>query len=229
MACLIIGIQAGNQTSPTSRLSATKTPNAWISPSQQRTLVFVAVDDLQRTSPRLIAVWLILYRPDLSKVSLLPLYPSGAPAPGGSNPDLANTFSLNSDHSFGIAFQTALGAYQVRWNGVLLTDETGISTTVDWMRGVELQNQQITGENALASLVMPWSDLQAALLSQESLTNGICNRAGQLPAEANWIGLANSLTPSHFYTDLSLDLLFSDWKALVSGSQPLSCEIPTQP
>ncbi len=225
-ACLILGIQAGSQSTQASTSSATDTPNPWISPSEQRTILVIVADDLSHPEPGLEAVWLALYRPDLPKVTLLPLFP-GSPSTGEASPsDLAGAFTLDQNKKPSAKFFQAISPYHVQWNGYLLTDLFAVSQSIDWMQGIDLTGSPIAGPAALASLTSPSLDSAAALASQKALFGAICQRTGRLPLEANWIGLADTFSGAHLQTNIPVETLVADWKAMMTASTPFTCDLP---
>jgi hypothetical protein len=225
-ACLIIGIQAGSNASHSAGSSATDTPNPWISPSQQRTILVIVADDLSKSDPQLQAVWLALYRPDLPKLTMLPLYPTSATVAGTPAPDLAGAFKLTGGKKPSSNFYKTLTSFHIQWNGYLMTDQAAISSSIDWMQGIELDGNQVTGPAALESLSPPSTDVSTALTGQKRLLGAICQRMANLPVEANWVGLADSLKTSHLDTDLQIQTLVADWKGMMSATAPFSCDIP---
>lgn len=224
-ACLVIGIQAGYISGHPSASTATDTPNPFISPSQQRNILLILVDDLGASRPSLNAAWLALYRPDLPKVTFLPLYPASPSLAGTEVPDLAASFSLAKNLSPSTSFLKALGVYKVEWNGYLLADRYGLSQSIDWMEGIDMDGSRISGQTALGTLLHPAGNSTGAADNQKHLLNAICQRTSQLPLEANWVGLAKSLQGKHINTDLGIDTLVSDWKAMMSASTPFACSI----
>jgi hypothetical protein len=224
--CLIVGIQAGSQSTHASSASATDTPNPWISPSTQRTILVIVADNLSNPAPGLEAVWLALYRPDLPKLTLLPLFPESPSTTTANPPDLAAAFTLDKNHKPSAGFYQALSRFHVQWNGFLLTDLAAVSQSIDWMQGIELGGSQVTGPAALASLTSPSMDRTAALSSQKALLGAVCQRSGHLPLEANWIGLANTFSGSHLQTNIPVETLVADWKAMMSASTPFACDLP---
>lgn len=226
VACLLIGIQAGSSSMHPPASPATDTPNPWISPSEQRTILIIVADDLSQSGPHLEAAWLALYRPDLTKVTLLPLYPTTTTLAGTPAPDLSGAFSITADKKPSNDFYKALNAYHVQWNGYLLVDRPALSETVDWMQGIQLNGSQVSGAAALSSLTAPSEDRANSLASQKNLVGALCQRTASLPVEANWVGLADSMKNSHLSTDLQVPQLVSDWKAMMSAETPFSCDIP---
>ncbi|MDD5370250.1 MAG: hypothetical protein PHQ40_14300 [Anaerolineaceae bacterium] len=227
IACLILGIQAGSRSIKPPDSKSTSTPNVWTSPGHQRTVVIIVADDLQIPAPRLVSVWVEVYRPDLPLVTFLPLFPPNMVTITTAPPDLAGTFALSPDHTPSEGFLTALHAYKFEWNGYILTDQWGLARTVDWLSGVYLSNNPADGAAALASLVNPWEDPLGALQTQQKLLLSICEKVATLKPEANWLELAGTLMPQHLHTDLSLELAITDWKSLAAGPDPIRCDIPS--
>jgi hypothetical protein len=228
IACLIIGIQAGGRP-----LSATPTPapqaqNNWSSSDQQRTIVLIIADDLMAVAPRLISTWIVLYRPNLPRITFLPLYPPNTVTLIENPPDLAGTFVLGLDKTPSEAFANSLRKYKFDWNGYILTDYVGVAQTIDWLGGIQLNNNPLDGSSALSSLVNPWEDPMGALQSQQGLLSNVCAKVSTLKAEANWLELAGKLMPQHLHTSISLEAAIIDWKSLASGSESIYCEAPIQ-
>jgi hypothetical protein len=225
IACLLIGIQAGSSSLHPQASSATDTPNPWLSPSEQRTILVIVADDLSQPNPALESVWLALYRPDLPKLTFLPLFPESPAGDTPSSPDLAGAFSLEKKQP-SASFMKKLAAYQVHWNGYLLTDEFTVAQSIDWMQGIELSGSQISGQTAMDTLVSPALDRTAALTSQKTLVGALCKRISHLPLEANWVGLANTFSGSHLQTNLQVETLVADWKAMMTAPNSYICDIP---
>jgi hypothetical protein len=228
IACLILGLEAGSRSTTSSDPKATATSNLWASVGQQRTIVFIVADDLQTPAPRLVSVWVVLYRPDLPLVTFLPLFPPNTITITADPPDLAGAFALGADRSPSTSFIAALKSYHFDWNGYVLTDQLGLARTVDWLGGVFLSNNPADGATALASLVNPWEDPLGALQTQQKLLQSVCEKVSTLKPEANWLELAGTLMPQHLHTSLSLELAITDWKSLAGGSDPIRCDVPTQ-
>ncbi len=228
VACLLIGMQAGLQSNSQPQIKPSNTPNLWLSPSQQRTVAYILADNLQSNAPRLIGVWFALYRPDLPKVTLIPLYPPNPANRASAGLDLSSSFKLTKEKTPDQEFVTAMKGFHAQWNGYILTDLEGVSRTVDWMQGIETSQGKMDGATAFTILTQSWDDPSGALQGQVLLLSGACASIAKLSIEANWSGLAGALSPDHMRTDLPLDMMITDWKALVSASDPLSCEIPVQ-
>ncbi|HEX2979082.1 MAG TPA: hypothetical protein VHO48_02350 [Anaerolineaceae bacterium] len=224
-ACLVLGIQAGNSSSlgnpndpnPAEQTVATLAP--------QRTLLLVGVDDLQAASPRLISLWVLFYRTDLSHVTVLPLYPNSDTA---RSQEISQAFTLTDERAPSDTFFSALKAERFQWTGYVLADQAATSQMIDWLQGVDLQGATLDGAGALASLVDPWADLPGALDSQRRLGEGLCAKVAQLPSDSGWLAQTAGLIPTHLRTDLGLEMVFADWGALKGAAAPLSCEFPTE-
>ena len=224
VACLVIGIQAGNMSSASSGSQPTATIfSTSPTPQLQRTLLLISVDDLLSDTPRLNSLWLAFYRLNLPRVTILPLYPAN---PGAELPGIASAFQLTSSQEPDDRFIDTLHSYNINWDGYLLIDQSGTASLIDWLQGVQIEGIQLDGPSAVNSLIPPWEDEQAALLAQKRLGMGICSQLSTLPANMDWLNLTSQLIPQHLHTNLGLEMFIADWKALVGDPTPLTCEIP---
>jgi hypothetical protein len=229
VACLILGIQAGNQSTPSPTQTATSTPlPSPASSEEQRTVVLIVADDMQAATPRLVSVWVVLYRPDIPLMSFLPIYPHNTLTSPSKPPDLAGIFSLNPDQTPSGLFANALRSYRFEWTGYIMTDEMALAKTVNWLQGIQLSSNTANGDAAIASLINPWEDPLGALKSQQNLLEALCVKVATLTPEANWLELAGTLLPQHLHTSLSLEQAIKDWKQLASGTDPIHCDIPIE-
>jgi hypothetical protein len=228
IACLIIGIQAGSKSLPTRPTTPSPTQGNWSSSSQQRTIVLIVADDLMAPKPQLFATWIVLYRPDAPRITFLPLYPPNTVTLTSNPPDLASNFTLDADKSPGQAFAESLQKFNFAWNGYILTDEIGITQTVDWLQGIAINGTRASGTAALSTLTNPWDDPLGALETQQALITNICTKVSALKPEANWLELAGLMMPQHLHTNLSLESALIDWKTLATAGEPITCEAPIQ-
>jgi len=229
VACLVLGIRAGSTPPPGGQPG--KTPPSQtigLSYEKQRTLLLIGVDDLLGAAPRLVSLWVLLYRLDTPRAAAIPLYP--LPVSGGNSSFLAETdlsahFSLTEQHQLNPAFLGALQDFKFAWTGYVMIDQTGSARLIDWMEGIEIQNTTMDGTSAVSTLVDPGVDAGAALASQKQLGESLCQRFSTADPDSNWLALTTDLIPQHLITNLDIEALRADWKALVSSSAPLTCEL----
>ena len=227
IACLLLGLYAGRiggpPPQPTQILQATA-----IKPTiQQHTIVLVQADDLTLTNPRLIGIWLVLYYPDYPKLTLLLLYPPM----GGSNVlkerSLFQKFSVSPDGKLGTDFQSDLDRFGFKSNGYLLIDNYGVAQWIDWLGGIKYNDQggNQNGVTVLNKLPPSGQDDKITGVWLKQVSNGVCDKIGQIPVDANWTTLLNIISPDHFHTDLSLELMLGDWKQIKSQGNSITCEV----
>jgi hypothetical protein len=191
----------------------------------------IGVDDLQAAAPRLVSVWALLYRLDNPRAAAVPLYPVSASSVSEALPaatDLSLHFSLTGKRQLSPAFLGALQDFKFDWTGYVIMDHIGSSRLVDWMQGIEIQDMPLDGGGAVATLVDPLGDPIAALASQKQLGESLCRRFSTIDPDSNWLALTTDLIPQHMTTNLEIEALRSDWKALVSLASPFSCELVTE-
>jgi hypothetical protein len=208
--------------SPTDAILAS-TPTQ--SSAKQRTIVFIQVDDLTNPSSQLIATWLIMYFPDNPKITWLLVYP---PAPANQQPqyrELGKSFTITPEGLPGNAYISALQSFGVQFNGIIITDTLGIAKTIDWLKGINMGDGNKDGTTVSNRLIPPWQNMNSANQWQTKVFQGVCQKAEQLTLDNNWLQLMIDLAPSHFHTDLGMEQLVNDWKALMTLPETPKCEI----
>jgi len=229
VACLVLGIRAGSTSPPGDQPGKTPPPQTiQLSAEKQRTILLIGVNDLQDASPRLISLWVLLYRLDTPRAAVVPLYPppvTGVHTALPVHTDLSVHFSLTDQRQLSSAFLGALQDFQFAWTGYVMMDQTGSARLIDWMKGIEIQDTTLDGMSAVATLVDPLVDASAALASQKQLGQSLCQRFSAVDPDSNWLALTTDLIPQHLNTNLDIESLRADWKTLVASSTPLSCEV----
>jgi hypothetical protein len=240
--CLGIGLYAGTITSPTITPvvsgSTPKTPTTTASTqpqkktstpqprgqkvTDQRILIIIQTDDLLATKPRLVGLWLAIYKPAKSFISFLPIYPSAGGKESATTQALADTFSFSHEGKFSVSFLQSLDSLKFPYNGFIVTDKEGLARVVDGLQGIDLGD----GKTVSQMLAVPWENPSSALSSQNKILNSFCRRWSRDGNLINWLPILANPAPSHLRTDLSFSLFTNDWLDLTGGPSPLKCEIP---
>ena len=220
VACLLIGMQVGSDshtiTDPTHPSAISSLP-----PAQQRTLLVIFADNIQSASPRLAGLWTVFYRPDVPRIEILPLYPVDA------SDDLANQFSLTSDHQPSPDFLKAIQNYHFRWDGYVLADPAAVAALVDEFKGISIKGKTLNGKAAAKTLKMPWDAREEALSSEKTFGEALCKLMAKQSTDANLKNLADGLPDKHVQIEFDLDQLSQDWIKLAGGQNHVECEFPT--
>ena len=192
----------------------------------QRNLLVIGVDRLDRDTPRLESLWLVLYFPGRSPVTLMPLYPRA----DGSEPvraaTLAESFSLTRFGDPSPEFLERLRHEQVWWSGYVLLDETALAALVDLLGGVDLDGKHRDGFLALSSIPRPWDDRAGALQGQVGLLRSACRQAGALFSSGPEIAELVDKLGRHLRTSVDIAAEVQDWLQAAGSNPALECEFP---
>ena len=226
IACMVIGLMSGDfRVGPEPSNNPNNLAKASVTPQyhNQQNLILIQVDNLAVSKPRLEAVWLMLFKPDLPQITLLLLYPS----PKDPYGQLASQFNTSPAGELDPAFNKALISFGFSYQGFILLDEAGFVQWIDWLGGININGNSYTGAQALNDMPKPWQDLGEALTQQRLAATAICIRLGQLPLDVNWFPLLNRLIPDHMQTNLTLPETVSIWNQMETSLSHFNCKTLT--
>jgi hypothetical protein len=194
--------------------------------SKQQNLLIIGVDNLSSSKARLESLWLAMYFPGRSDVAFIPLLPGYIEQTAFVDPDLAQSFSLQSNGSPGKSFFNELGK-SLWWDHFILFDRNSMSEWIDFLGGVYFQNRYQDGASVVSSLPKIDRDIENALYAHAELISAVCLQISShpLPKETSDY-LAR--VENHYRSDADLRGLFQDWMSVRATSElPLVCEFPT--
>jgi hypothetical protein len=235
IGCMALGSFAGDlsldQDATASPPPEQLTPT--FSTANQRNLVVIQVDDLQAPSPRLVALWLVMYTRDASHLVMMLLHPLAGTDPANplalrSQP-LVDAFALTGAGEPDGGFLLAIQNRAARVDGYFVLDDRAMRAWVDWLGGIDAGGALLNGDAFQQQLAAARADAGAAIQWQPQLVGGLCARVTALNAASNWLAALMPLTPAHLRTNLSLEMAMQDWSRLTAGPDPLSCEFQLMP
>jgi hypothetical protein len=188
---------------PTEPTQAPKTPTATIEPKSTNALAFNAVlvlgvDRLAKNQARLEAVWVVAFPSSHDEITLfgLPIDASPASAEGAT---LASLFSWTPKKGVDEGFLSAMSEIlPFEYQSVVVIDEAGFSTAVDFLGGADLAGETFGGDEVLAFLDVLQGKPEAALVAQAEILSGLrpgLQALGATPDVAELI----ALHPEHVY------------------------------
>lgn len=203
----------------------------------QRNILVIGVNHLESPSPELEGIWLILYLPDMPRVTLMPIYPSVMRGASGgriiADSALAQNFRLDSKSVPETSFFEALAELDIHWDNYLLLDEIALIDLIDFMGGLEktptvdgAQSDKTTGIQALAHLQPTLNNPEHALLSQMQIAQRLCRTHLSLNNPPERIPELFDTLGKHLVTDLQPSQVIADMKSMLPAGGGITCEFP---
>jgi hypothetical protein len=217
-ACAIVGyLVASKSSGGTSTTSAGSVNVATAMASPQQNYLLVQVDDLSKTSQKLIQAWIVLtYYSDPPQIIFLPLYPSYDSA---QNSNIAGAFAMTNSGRLSEKLSKKIAdLYNVKVDGYILTDAAGLTSIAGWYN--------ISGIEAGSSPAQTDDDKHVLLLNSQTFFQNVCAQLKAGGAQNQYTSMQwSQLIPSHFQTDLSFEVLIASWDRVIRSSPPQQCDV----
>jgi hypothetical protein len=165
------------------------------------TILIMGVDHIADPEGKLLAVWLLTFKPGEKHLAFLGL-PLDLPL-SEDQPSLGESFDLWDPPEYGAGFINQLSVFAPSpIRGFVALDEHGFAALLDYFGGVDLDNQLLTGSSVIGSLRLTYGNPLAALKLQARVLESLRNRVGQIGVTPELTPLT-SLSPIHAYTSPS--------------------------
>jgi hypothetical protein len=164
-------------------------------------ILIMGVDQIANPEGKLLAVWLMTFKPGEKHLTLLGL-PLDLPL-SEDQPPLGESFNLWDPPEYGAGFINQLGVFAPSpIRGFVALDEHGFATLLDYFGGVNLDDQILDGSSVIGSLRLTYDNPQAALKLQARVLESLRNQVGLIGTTPELTPLT-SLSPIHAYTSPS--------------------------
>lgn len=204
---------------------------------EQRNILLIGVNHLESPKPELESVWLILYLPDMPKLTLMPLYPTvGFGHERGqiiADSSLASLFQVGADSIPDPALFRYLSQSKIHWDNYIVFDEIALIDLIDFLGGLETkidpqlaESGRTSGIQALARLQPTAGNPQKALLSQTELFQQICRTVSSVNAPVQRIPALFKTISNHLVTDLESEQVINDMESMLFSDGQIYCEFP---
>jgi hypothetical protein len=205
----------------------------------QRSIMMVIVDDLQKSEPDLMSIWLVLYVPPNPHLTLMPMFPLQGETKAGLTAQLAEEFEIhgkNEPPRLSDGFQTTLRRLGFWWSGYILMDMEALEQAASLFPS---DNFQLAGGGASPSpSSKPGGSAQPfeltrptgpeLLYKQAVYFQSLCWQASlsEQPSPEQIRDHFDRQTPNHLNLDFDLNFLIDEIQLLRSHTKSLECEIP---
>ncbi|HCS38211.1 MAG TPA: hypothetical protein DIW44_01335 [Anaerolineaceae bacterium] len=183
----------------------------------QSNYIFIHVNDLSLDKPELVSVWVgFVNESSPSQLMLLPIFPTYNTE---IHDRINQKFSLNSEHKVNQRFINLLQSnYDLKINGYILTDDTGVSYSNQWITGIDSPITYIAATTD--------TEKHAILLNGQNSWQQFCQlvnagTANSYFSSINW----GFLLPDHFSTNLDFESLTLLTDQIVHADDQVQCEV----
>lgn len=220
---LIAGIYLGSywenpKTTPPQLIDTPRHP-IFIETPNQRNLLLIGSDDFSYPTPKLEAIWLLIYYRDTPQVDIFPIFPFPDTSNPSRNQVIADSFSITTDGHLSQDFQNQLLQLDLVNHHYLVLDQYALIAITNLL-GIPDPHQN--------GLLVSWeTDSQRAIDNQSWLLKEACNnfQSGIYQID-NIKEYINHLIP-HVITDLSQEQILADYQILRIHGEYLQCSFPS--
>jgi hypothetical protein len=191
-------------------------------PGTQDGIWVIAVDRLNKTSPKIEGIWLFSYITNYTKIKPLPLYPSDNPE---RDAELAKTFRLTSDQKIAPAFWELVQKHGNPIRNYIIIDEIAAVGIINFFGGVTIQGKQLNGLEALNQTPKTWDDPKGSLRGQIAIMDSICKSIFNGQSSVDLLKLQKDVG-HHLLSDLDLGKKTKEWQQLINDGNYRICDFP---
>lgn len=193
----------------------------------QTNLLVIGVDRLKSRQPRLESIWLLGYFPDEPHITLIPVFPVSPATQPAHLRSLEENLRISEGGRPSPEMLKTLQGDHIWWNSYVVIDEIAMIEIIDFLGGIQVNDQRMRGALAIGSFPLPQEDPAASLDGQTRLLRRICQQANLLLPSADLRKILH-LIPDHIQTNADIFQTIRDWRALTHGRENLACEFPLQ-
>ena len=192
----------------------------------QQNLLVITVDQLALAKPVLESIWLLITYPEISNLTLVPIYPSIREDSITAHLMLAQTFVMTAQQTPHSEFLELLRE-KIYWDNYLIADQKGVSSV---LRILDQFSERYPGQkNQTNSILLPQTGQEVdrrSLENQIQIWNGVCLDLSRISKADEIENLIQQISP-HFHTNLLWEELSQQWSFEQPNDFHMGCEFPT--
>ena len=223
---LLMGYKAGETIDPLdeildNRIDSTIMPSVAIPDNDQFNLLIIGVDDMHRVDAQLESIWLAAHAQNSNHITLIPVFPSSEDP--DQNMVLSDSFSIEHDKP-SEAFWDEMRKENFWWKGYFIGDKDSTIRLIDSLGGVNLQNQQMDGLQAVSSIKSWKDDPQIAIHQQGIFFESICDSiiTYQFPS----LNTINDIVDQNFLANARTKIFIANLIANIKNNGSVTCNFP---
>ncbi|KAA3648023.1 MAG: hypothetical protein DWQ07_03255 [Chloroflexi bacterium] len=215
---MVIGMLTGYGLTHQPSAGPAAAPNDAVGPSvvstNQRNVLFVAVEQMDLSLTRIEGIWLMMHLPDSDNYSLLPIYPATSPTMNIDYLVPHDPLWLDPQDVDNVEQLTILKEQNIWWNDVVLIDRMGISEML------------LAADLVDIPLSVAWEMPREAQNDQAGILQQMCRNRIAFGGGGNFTQLL-TLVPGHFKSSMNRMKLIEVWEDVTNGDNIINCEFPS--
>ena len=191
----------------------------------QQNLLVITVDQLAFAKPALESIWLLITYPEISNLTLVPIYPSIQEDSKTADRKLAQTFALTAQQTPHSEFLELLRE-KIYLDNYLIVDQKGVSSV---LRILHQFAEGLPGkENQTNSILLPQTgqEVDRSLENQVQIWNSVCLELSRISKASEMEDLIQKISP-YVRTNLLWEELSQQWSFEQPNDFQMGCEFPT--
>jgi hypothetical protein len=180
---------------------------------------------LALAKPDLESIWLLITYPEISNLTLVPIYPSTQEDSKTADLELSQTFAITEQQTPHSEFLELLRE-KIHLDNYLILDQKGVSSV---LRILHQFGEGLPGkENQTNSLLLPQTGqrVNRSLENQVQIWSGICLELTRISKAGKIENLIQKISP-HVRTDLKWGEFSPQWSFEQPKDFQIGCEFPT--
>jgi len=191
----------------------------------QHNLLVITVDQLASAKPVLESIWLLITYPEISNLTLVPIFPTGQDDMKTDDLTLAQTFVMTAQQTPNSDFLELIRE-KIYWDNYLVVDQKGVSNVLKILQQYPKGSPGTENQTNMILLPQIGQEIDRSLENQVRIWNGVCLELSRISNAGEMENLIQQISP-HIRTNLVLEELSQQWLLEQPNDFQMGCEFPT--
>ncbi len=157
-----------------STAEANTTSNPTSLPTEQRNILFIIVDRIEKPHPELLSTWLVLSLESSQVLNFMPIAPRNSLASNSRVNGEPTRAVLTGSGTLDPGFKSYIESKGIQWHEFVVVDSIAIAGFIDLLGGVALDSQMYQGFQFVSGEYITGEDPAASLLHQAKVLDEVC-------------------------------------------------------
>lgn len=191
----------------------------------QRNILFIAVDQIASSTPALESIWLLITYPEITNLTLVPVYPGNQNDSTNADTSWVQLFSMRSNQTLNDDFIEAMHD-RILWDNYMVIDQSDISSVLNNIKNDAdgAGQQEIQASQDILSAIEGFSN--TSLDNQVNLWNSVCLELSRYTGLDEIKELLHQISQD-VRTNLFWNEIIQQWTVEDQGEFQIGCEFPT--